>query len=69
MEQAVFEALCRLWPQRTRREGLRMVAMVGMGAFRVAVDEWADGGGKEPFTRRIEKTFANLRAELMSGRA
>lgn len=69
MEHAVFEALCRLWPQRARREGLRMVAMVGMGAFRVAVDEWADGGGKEPFTRRIEKTFANLRAELMSGRA
>jgi AcrR family transcriptional regulator len=67
MEHAAFEALCQLWPQCARREGLRMVAMIGMGAFRVAVDEWTDAGGKEPFTRRIEKTFANLRTELPHG--
>lgn len=64
MEHAAFEALCRLWPQRSRRQGLRMVAMIGLGAFRVAIDEWADEGGKEPMTKRIQKTFANLRTEL-----
>ena len=64
MEHAAFEALCRLWPQRTRREGLRMTAMIGIGAFRVAVDEWADSGAKEAFTRCIAKTFDNLRKEL-----
>lgn len=67
MEQAAFDALCRRWPQRARREGLRMMAMVGLGAFRVAVDEWTEAGGKEPFTRRIEKAFTNLRTELQRG--
>jgi AcrR family transcriptional regulator len=66
MEHAAFEALCRLWPQRARREGLRMTAMVGIGAFRVAIDEWADGGGKKVFTRCIAKTFDDLRKELVT---
>lgn len=67
LEQAAFEAMCRRWPQRTRREGLRMVAMMALGAFRIAIDEWTEAGGKEPFTRRIEKAFASLRAELQRG--
>lgn len=64
LENAAFEALCRLWPQRGRRERLRMVAMVGLGAFRVAVDEWADEGAKGSLHRRIAKAFGSLRAEL-----
>lgn len=64
LEAAAFEALCQLWPQRGRRGRLRMAAMAGLGAFRVAIDEWTDEGGKEPLTKRIEKTFSHLRAEL-----
>jgi AcrR family transcriptional regulator len=67
MEQAAFEALCLLWPQRARRERLRLVAMVGLGAFRVAIDEWTSEGGQVPLGRRIAKTFAHLRAELECG--
>lgn len=69
MELAAFEALCRLWPQRSRRERLRLVAMVGLGAFRLAIEQWTEEGGKVPLTRRIEKTFAQLRAELENGRS
>ena len=67
MEQAAFEALCQLRPQRGRRERLRLVAMVGLGAFRVAIEEWTAEGGKVRLTKRIEKTFATLRAELGRG--
>lgn len=67
MEQAAFEALCHRWPQPVRRERLRMVAMVGLGAFRIAIDEWTAAGGTEPFTKRIKKAFADLRVELQSG--
>ena len=67
LENAAFEALCQLWPQRSRRGRLRMVAMAGLGAFRVAIDEWTDEEGKEPLTKRIEKTFGNLRSELQQG--
>ena len=69
MENAAFESLSHLWPQRTRQERLRMVAMVGLGAFRVAMDEWVDEGGKESFPKRIAKGFASLRAELAGGKA
>ncbi|ARU22333.1 ABC transporter substrate-binding protein [Ralstonia solanacearum] len=64
LENAAFEALCRLWPQRGRRGLLRMVAMASLGAFRVAIDEWVDEGGKESLTKRIEKTFENLRSAV-----
>lgn len=64
LEQAAFEALCELWPQSVRRERLRLVAMAGLGAFRVAIDAWIDEGGEQPLTARIKGTFSNLRAEL-----
>lgn len=68
LEEAAFEALCRRWPRRARREGLRMVAMVGLGAFRIAIEDWTAAGGEEPFTKRIKKAFADLRAELQGDR-
>lgn len=44
MEQVAFDALGRGWPQRVRREGLRVVAMVGLGhsAWR-----WINGARRE----------------------
>lgn len=64
LEQAAFEALCRHWPRRSQREQLRIVAAIGLSAFRVAIDEWTEEGGKRPFATRVERTFSNLRAEL-----
>ena len=69
MEGAAFEALSHLWPQRSRRERLRLVAMVGIGAFRVAIEEWTAEGGRVRLTKRIEKTFGALRMELGSGQS
>jgi AcrR family transcriptional regulator len=69
LEQAAFEALCHLWPQRRRRGRLRMVAMIGLGAFRVAIDEWTEEGGTQPFSQRIGQAFAVLRAELQAASA
>ncbi|WP_244099880.1 TetR/AcrR family transcriptional regulator [Burkholderia anthina] len=67
IENCAYESLLRLWPNRDRRGPLRMTAMVGIGAFRVAIDEWTDEGGKEPLTKRIEKTFGDLRSALRYG--
>jgi hypothetical protein len=38
MEQSVFDAHCELWPQAKRRAAHRMVAMVSIGAMRVAME-------------------------------
>jgi AcrR family transcriptional regulator len=67
-EQAVFEALAVLWPAPDRRERLRLVAMVSVGALRVAFERWADRGGAEPLAHHLRRTFAELKAEIETAR-
>jgi AcrR family transcriptional regulator len=63
-EQAVFEALCQKWPQPSRRAALRMVAMLSVGAMRLALDAWGADGGKRPLKKYVRDAFATLRAEV-----
>lgn len=62
-EQAVFDALSTLWPQPKRRTALRMVAMVSIGAFRLAIDSWSQDEGRRPFAAYLRDRFANMKAE------
>jgi AcrR family transcriptional regulator len=66
-EQAVFEALTELSPAPDRRERLRLVAMVAVGALRVAFERWLQRGGVEPLADHLRRAFAELRAEIESG--
>jgi AcrR family transcriptional regulator len=63
-EQALYEALCELWPGKERREGLRFVAMAAMGATRLAVDTWLAQDGKRPLAKYIQDAFKTLKAEI-----
>ena len=63
-EQALYEALCALWPGKERREGLRFVAMASMGATRLAVDTWLALDGKRPLAKCIQDAFKTLKAEI-----
>ena len=63
-EQVLFDALCQLWPQAKRRNALRMVAMVSIGALRLAIDAWAEAGGKHPPEKYLREAFAALKAEM-----
>ena len=65
MEQAAFEALCERWPQARRRKALRIVAMVSVGALRLAIDAWADEEGRKPLIKILNETFETLQAELL----
>ena len=60
MEEALFAAMRELWPQPQRRTTLRMVAMVSMGAMRLAVEDWRQAGGKRSLadylTRYLKQT-------------
>lgn len=64
VEQAAFQALCQLWPDATRRKGLRMVAMVCIGALRLAMDSWAEDGGRRPIAEYLKAEFASIKPEL-----
>lgn len=63
-EQALFEALCQLWPQAKRRNGLRVVAMVSIGAMRLAIEAWAEAGGTQPVDTYLREAFAELKREI-----
>lgn len=64
MEQAAFEALCVLWPDQARRERLRLVAMLCVGAMRLSIDAWAHEEGQKSLTDHLQAAFAGLDAEL-----
>ena len=63
-EQAVFEALSVLWPAPERRDALRLVAMMSVGALRIAIERWAERGGAEPLADELRKAFAALKAAV-----
>ena len=64
LEQALYEALCALWPGEERRDRLRLVAMVSIGAMRLAGDAWFQEDGKRPLAEHIQDAFENLKAEI-----
>ncbi|MBB3103985.1 TetR/AcrR family transcriptional regulator [Azomonas macrocytogenes] len=64
-EQALFKALCEVWRQPERRPALRMVAMVSIGAMRVALQAWRDQTGqRKPASKFLRDAFDSLRSEL-----
>lgn len=63
-EQAIFEALCVKWPQAKRRKSLRYVAMIAVGAFRLAIDAWSNDKGKRSPAAYLRESFANLQSVL-----
>jgi AcrR family transcriptional regulator len=63
-EQAVFDALCQMWPQPKRQPALRVVAMMSIGALRLAIDNWNRDQGKRPIATYLKEAFADLKSEI-----
>lgn len=64
-EQALFQALCEVWRQPERRAALRMVAMVSIGAMRVALQTWREQTGqRKPAAKFLLDAFDSLKSEL-----
>ena len=65
-ERAVFEGLCELWPKKDSRDRWRLVAMMSMGTFRLAVDAWIEQDGKRPLVKYFQEMFRKLQTEDLS---
>lgn len=63
-EQMLFATLCEVWRQPQRQQGLRIVAMLSIGAMRLAIDAWHRSGGKRPVVDFLRDAFADLQGEL-----
>lgn len=64
-EQVLFDTLCEVWRQPERRAALRLVAMVSIGAMRLALQAWREPSGpRKPVAKVLRGTFDSLRSEL-----
>lgn len=64
-EQALFDTLCEVWRQPERRPALRLVAMVSVGAMRLALQAWREQTGqRKPVAKFLRDAFDGLRIEL-----
>lgn len=68
-EQTLFAALRTRWPDPVRETRLRLVAMVAIGAVRLAFDTFNEEGGARPVEPILRGAFDSLEAELAGGRS
>ncbi|WP_127089992.1 TetR/AcrR family transcriptional regulator [Aquabacter cavernae] len=62
-ERALFAALRERWPEPGRETGLRLVAMLAIGAMRLASETFHRDGGKRSFVELLHEAFDALAAE------
>lgn len=63
-EEALHAVLCQVWRQPRRRPALRLVAMVAVGAMRLAIDGWCEAPDGPPAVRLLADALDALKAEL-----
>lgn len=63
-EKALFAALSERWPDPARQTGLRLVAMLGIGAMRLASETFNREGGKRPMAELLDEAFDALDGEM-----
>ena len=56
MRRALFAALRERWPEPERETGLRLVAMLAIGAMRLSFDALSREGGKRPLTELLHES-------------
>ncbi|MGV3527219.1 MAG: TetR/AcrR family transcriptional regulator [Candidatus Sericytochromatia bacterium] len=61
-EEALFATLTQIWPDPAERLRLRLVAMVSMGALRLALDMWGTDQQGRTAASFLEKLFAQLKS-------
>lgn len=64
MEEAAHAALCVLWPETERVQALKIVAMTGVGAMRIAVDTWLSEACSKPLSQYLESNIRSLQSTV-----
>ena len=65
MEEAAHAALCELWPETEGVQALKIAAMAGVGAMRIAVDTWLSEACSKPLRQYLESNIHSLKSTVM----
>ncbi len=60
IENALFQALTRAWPEPANEAALRLLATVSMGVLRVSNEQWRQEGGKRRIGDYVRQNFILL---------
>lgn len=63
-EATLLAALCRRWPEPARETGLRLVAMLSIGALRVSLERFNREDGVRPIADLLNEAFEALEREV-----
>lgn len=63
-EKVLFEALRAMWPAPERETALRLVAMMAIGAMRLAFEALSREEARRPIAELLHETFAALKTEI-----
>lgn len=63
-EKTLFDALRSIWPAPERETALRLVAMMAIGAMRLAFEALNREGGRRPIGDLLQESFAALKTEI-----
>ena len=64
-EEILFAGMCELWPEPEQRARLRLVAMVSIGALRVAMERWRQEAARHRIAKYLRETFAALKTGVI----
>ncbi|MDX8512068.1 TetR/AcrR family transcriptional regulator [Mesorhizobium captivum] len=67
-EGEIYAALKERWPEPERSTALRTVAMISVGALRVAADIFSQEKGTRPMIELLEEIFGSAAKEIRSHR-
>ncbi len=62
-EAALFETLCEIWPEQAQ-SSLRIVAMLSVGAMRLALEAWRRDMDTQTVAACLDETFAQIQSEI-----
>jgi len=65
MEEAAHAALCELWPEAESVQTLKIAAMAGVGAMRLAVDLWLSEACSKPLSQYLDSNLHSLKSTVM----
>lgn len=63
-EKLLYAAMRERWPEPGRETGLRLVAMMSVGAMRLAQETFNQEGGKRSFVQLLREAFDALGSEF-----